>query len=145
MARVFGRGATYNSLEGQFRKYREVARRLASDAQGGNGNISQAAKSTTPRTPRSKTNGVQKPGSGKKATAAAKDKIAQFEKSITQEALDIALCCSSTDSDGDLTSIDGGSPVKKEEILEDNKCIIDSQVRNYAQVPKDENIFEEDA
>lgn len=70
MAAMYGRGATYNSVEGRFRNYRKIAEELKSEAaargvtsvprgSGRNGG-SGASTPRTPRTPRGPRNGVTK-------------------------------------------------------------------------------------
>ncbi|KAL2004826.1 hypothetical protein VTN00DRAFT_3099 [Thermoascus crustaceus] len=93
MAAMFGRGATYDSIEGRFRSYRKIAEELKSEAtargvttvprptrDGVNG-----AAPRTPRTPRGPRNGVTKtPGSipsrsGKRSSTAQKNGKSIFD------------------------------------------------------------------
>ncbi|EAW08474.1 uncharacterized protein ACLA_032090 [Aspergillus clavatus NRRL 1] len=69
MATLFGQGATYDAIEGRFRRYRKMADELRSSAlsrgitelpRGRNGT---ASASSTPRTPRGPRGGITKPGS----------------------------------------------------------------------------------
>ncbi|QKX62423.1 uncharacterized protein TRUGW13939_09584 [Talaromyces rugulosus] len=112
IAKVFGRGATYNSVEGQFRKYREMAKKLASGAPDGESTQSKSSTPRVPRTPRSsQTNGITKStGSGKRGgSVVKKDKVLKSPtkagKSGKSEALINAIRLSDTESDGDARSI----------------------------------------
>ncbi|KAF7178421.1 hypothetical protein CNMCM7691_007117 [Aspergillus felis] len=70
MATFFGQGATYDAIEGRFRRYRKMADEVKADAlsrgitelpRGRNGTTSSS--SVTPRTPRGPRSGITKPSS----------------------------------------------------------------------------------
>ncbi|GIJ84724.1 hypothetical protein Asppvi_003575 [Aspergillus pseudoviridinutans] len=70
MATLFGQGATYDAIEGRFRRYRKMADEVKADAlsrgitelpRGRNGTTSSS--SVTPRTPRGPRSGITKPSS----------------------------------------------------------------------------------
>jgi hypothetical protein len=70
MATLFGQGATYDAIEGRFRRYRKMADEVKADAlsrgitelpRGRNGTTSSS--SVTPRTPRGPRGGITKPSS----------------------------------------------------------------------------------
>jgi hypothetical protein len=71
---MYGRDATYNAVEGQFRRYRKVANELLRE-NGGKEINPRGRANTTPRTPRTTTprSGVGKSGTGKA-------KIKQFDQ-----------------------------------------------------------------
>jgi hypothetical protein len=72
MATLFGQGATYDAIEGRFRRYRKMADEVKADAlsrgitelpRGRNGTTGSASSSVTPRTPRGPRGGITKPSS----------------------------------------------------------------------------------
>ncbi|KAH1983670.1 hypothetical protein LV164_006840 [Aspergillus fumigatus] len=72
MATLFGQGATYDAIEGRFRRYRKMADDVKADAlsrgitelpRGRNGTTSSTSSSLTPRTPRGPRGGITKPSS----------------------------------------------------------------------------------
>ncbi|OGM45708.1 hypothetical protein ABOM_005404 [Aspergillus bombycis] len=70
MALVFGQGATYDSIEGRFRRYRKIADELRDEAHGrgitdipryaGRNHASGGSAASTPRTPRGPRGGITK-------------------------------------------------------------------------------------
>ncbi|KAL2868721.1 uncharacterized protein BJX67DRAFT_379672 [Aspergillus lucknowensis] len=78
MAALFGQGATYDSIEGQFRKFRKQADELRAEAEKNGISLAELPRarpvtSTTPRTPRTGRGGITKPssstGKGKKGAS----------------------------------------------------------------------------
>ncbi|GES58706.1 hypothetical protein ATEIFO6365_0004085700 [Aspergillus terreus] len=76
MAAMFGQGATYDAIEGRFRRYRKMAEELKAEARA-NGHTDvprgRNTPSTTPRTPRGPRSGITKPtssGRGKRDAVA---------------------------------------------------------------------------
>ncbi|GAQ11553.1 hypothetical protein ALT_8874 [Aspergillus lentulus] len=74
MATLFGQGATYDAIEGRFRRYRKMADEVKADAlsrgitelpRGRNGTTGggSSSSSVTPRTPRGPRGGITKPSS----------------------------------------------------------------------------------
>ncbi|KAL5365235.1 hypothetical protein BJX96DRAFT_179660 [Aspergillus floccosus] len=68
MAAMFGQGATYDAIEGRFRRYRKMAEELKAEArENGHTDVPRGRNtpSTTPRTPRGPRSGITKPTSGR--------------------------------------------------------------------------------
>lgn len=59
MATMFGQGATYDAIEGRFRRYRKIADELRSEAHARGVDVSRAG--AVPRTPRGPRSRVSKP------------------------------------------------------------------------------------
>ncbi|KAH8698328.1 hypothetical protein BGW36DRAFT_357867 [Talaromyces proteolyticus] len=72
IARMFGRGATYNAVEGQFRKFREMAKALAAESQGNGFQASPRPRSVA-RGSRTQAAGVKKPVAKPKKSLKAKN------------------------------------------------------------------------
>ncbi|KAI9372154.1 hypothetical protein BJX61DRAFT_542979 [Aspergillus egyptiacus] len=78
MAALFGQGATYDAIEGQFRKYRKKAEELKAEAEENGIDLSNIPRgrtaASTPRTPRGPRGGITKSSAsaakGKKGVAA---------------------------------------------------------------------------
>ncbi|CRG89787.1 hypothetical protein PISL3812_06826 [Talaromyces islandicus] len=166
IATVFGQGATYNSVEAQFRKYRKIADNLAKGAQenaSSSNNNAARPKNATPRS--SQTNGITKSsGSGKRAASTAKRDNGQkspTKSGKAKKALLNAISLSETDSDGDFISSKSETATKGEEdgmaeakvegeklggVLAMGFGLVDSQTNGYVQGQEDDDdVFAEDA
>ncbi|KAK2766226.1 hypothetical protein FQN54_007742 [Arachnomyces sp. PD_36] len=89
MAKLFGRGATYDAMEGRFRTYRKHAETLKREAATNGININEGtvggrSGGGTPRTPRSGKGGVSKSGGKKGDSSTAKSLKTHFDTTPTK-------------------------------------------------------------
>jgi hypothetical protein len=91
MAALFGQGATYDAIEGRFRRYRKMADEVKADAasrgitelpRGRNGATGSSAG--TPRTPRGPRGGITKPSSSSGTGRSRKSNVSQLLSTPTK-------------------------------------------------------------
>ncbi|RHZ65663.1 uncharacterized protein CDV56_107548 [Aspergillus thermomutatus] len=91
MATLFGQGATYDAIEGRFRRYRKMADEIKAEALSRGitelprgRNSTTGNRSVTPRTPRGPRGGITKPSSSNGTGRSRKSNVSQLLSTPTQ-------------------------------------------------------------
>ncbi|KAL1867234.1 hypothetical protein Plec18167_008775 [Paecilomyces lecythidis] len=152
MAAMYGRGASYDSIEGQFRKYRRQAEQLKAEASANGVSLPPRGRGSggtprTPRGPRGARNGVSKstPSSGKGKNLDAKVLSTPSRKSGMGNRGQNVIDAINLDDDSDMSMFNINTPVKiKAEKIESASSFTDDyKTESSAVLSSIENVKED--
>lgn len=154
---MYGRGASYDAIEGQFRKYRRAAEQIKSEAAASGITIPPRGRNAgaggtprTPRGPRGSKNGVSKttPSSGRNQQSKLDAKIfttPSKKSSFTNRGQSVLDAISLDDCDSDISMLNIKTPVKvkTENIESASSFTSDNKTESSAVLSSIENVRED--